>query len=205
MNRCVIIGGADINDYARIKSQFLPNDYYIFCDSGLKHITSLKVKPDLIIGDFDSYTKPKCDTEIIELPVDKDDTDTVFAVKEAIKRGFRDFLLVGVVGNRLDHSLANTSLLLMLDEHNLQGKIIDNYSEIEILSKQEKRIDDSFSYFSLLSVFGDATGVNIYNAKYPLNDAEIRANYQFAVSNEPLKNGARVSLKNGKLLLIKVY
>lgn len=205
MKRCVIIGGADIYNYARIKSQFLPNDYYVFCDSGLRHKTSLRIKPDLIIGDFDSHIKPKCDTEIIELPGIKDDTDTVFAVKEAMSRGFSDFLLVGVIGNRLDHSLANTSILLMLDDNNLRGKIVDDYSEIEILSCEAKTINERFSYFSLLSIFGNVSGVNISNAKYTLINAEIKANYQYAVSNEPLEGGAKVSVSDGKMLLIKVY
>lgn len=39
-------------------------------------------------------------------------TDTVYAMKEAIKRGFDTFLLIGVVGGRLDHTLGNVSMLL---------------------------------------------------------------------------------------------
>ena len=57
------------------------------------------------------------EAETIVLPCEKDDTDTVFAVKEALKRGFQDFLLIGVIGGRLDHTLGNVSLLLMLDAH----------------------------------------------------------------------------------------
>ena len=71
------------------------------------------------MGDFDSYENPDLETETIVLPCEKDDTDTAFAVKEALKRGFQDFLLVGVIGERLDHTLGNVSLLLMLDT---QGK-----------------------------------------------------------------------------------
>lgn len=98
MKRCVIVGGADINNYEYIKSCLRNDDFILFCDSGLKHLESLQVNPGLIVGDFDSHDNPHLGVETIVLPCEKDDTDTVFAVKEAIKRGFDDFLLIGVVG-----------------------------------------------------------------------------------------------------------
>ncbi|WP_407720641.1 hypothetical protein [Ruminococcus sp. JE7B6] len=98
MKRCVIVGGADINNYEYIKSCLRNGDFIVFCDSGLNHLESLQVNPRLIVGDFDSHDNPHLGVETIVLPCEKDDTDTVFAVKEAIKRGFDDFLLIGVVG-----------------------------------------------------------------------------------------------------------
>ena len=101
MGKCVIIGAADIKDYARAKNYLRKDDFYIFCDAGLKHTEALGMKPDLIIGDFDSYSKEealKQGIETIVLPCEKDDTDTVFAVKEALRRNFAEFLLVGVIG-----------------------------------------------------------------------------------------------------------
>ena len=91
MRKCVIIGAADIKDYARAKNYLRKDDFYIFCDAGLKHTEALGMKPDLIIGDFDSYSKEealKQGIETIVLPCEKDDTDTVFAVKEGMRRGF---------------------------------------------------------------------------------------------------------------------
>ena len=125
MRRCVIVGGADISTYDRINSIITSEDYVIFCDSGLKHMQKLAVKPSLIVGDFDSHENPKLDIETIVLPCEKDDTDTVFAVKEAIRRGYTDFLLIGVIGARLDHTLGNVYILEYLDELGLKGKIID--------------------------------------------------------------------------------
>ena len=98
MKRCVIVGGADINNYEYIKSCLRNDDFIVFCDSGLNQLESLQVNPGLIVGDFDSHDNPHLGVETIVLPCEKDDTDTVFAVKEAIKRGFDDFLLIGVVG-----------------------------------------------------------------------------------------------------------
>ena len=204
MSRCIIVGGADINNYDFIRESLQSDDYVIFCDSGLKHLSALQVKPSLIVGDFDSHENPHLDTETIVLPCEKDDTDTVYAMKEAIKRGFDTFLLIGVVGGRLDHTLGNISMLLYLDSHGCKGTIIDDYSEMEIISSAPAYIEDKYEFFSLLNITGCAKGITIQNAKYPLDDGEITCEYQYGVSNEvfPGKT-AIVSVREGKLLLIK--
>ena len=204
MKRCVIVGGAGINNYDYIRSRLHVDDYIVFCDSGLRHLEPLQVKPSLIVGDFDSHDNPHLDVETIVLPCEKDDTDTVFAVKEAIKRGFDYFLLIGVVGARLDHTLGNVSILLYLDSFGKKGIIIDDYSEMEIVSNEPAYIEDSYAFFSLLNVSGTAKGITIENAKYLLNNAEITCEYQYGVSNEVLPGKtAKVSILEGKLLLIK--
>lgn len=204
MSRCIIVGGADINNYDFIRESLQSDDYVIFCDSGLKHLSALQVKPSLIVGDFDSHENPHLDTETIVLPCEKDDTDTVYAMKEAIKRGYDTFLLIGVVGGRLDHTLGNISMLLYLDSHGCKGTIIDDYSEMEIISSAPAYIEDKYEFFSLLNITGCAKGITIQNAKYPLNDGEITCEYQYGVSNEVLPGKtAIVSVREGKLLLIK--
>lgn len=202
--RCVIVGGADIHNYGFLREVLCADDYVVFCDSGLKHLGGLQVKPGLIVGDFDSHENPHLDVETIVLPCEKDDTDSVYAVKEGVKRGFDDFLLIGVVGARLDHTLANVSLLLYLDSLGKKGCIIDDYSEMEIVSDRPVSISERYPFFSLLNITGYAKGITVTGAKYPLQDAEITCEYQYGVSNEVL-NGetATVSLKEGKLLLIK--
>ena len=205
MKRCVIAGGADINNYSYIREKLRADDYMIFCDSGLKHLEHLQVKPDLIVGDFDSHENPGLDTETIVLPCEKDDTDTVFAVREAVKRGFDDFLLIGVTGARLDHTLANVSALLYLDSLGKKGCITDDYSEMEIVSDKPVLICDAYPFFSLLNITGRARGITITGAKYPLSGAEITCEYQYGVSNEVLPGEtATVSVADGKLLLVKI-
>ena len=173
MKRCVIVGGADIGNYAYIREALTADDYVVFCDSGLRHMEQLRVKPSLIVGDFDSHENPHLEVETIVLPCEKDDTDTVYAVKEAVQRGFDTFLLVGVVGGRLDHTLGNVSILLYLDAIGKKGVIIDDYSEMEIVSSAPACISDAYEFFSLLNITGCARGISIQNAKYPLADGEI--------------------------------
>ena len=205
MKKCVIVGGADIRDYGRIRGLLTEEMVFIFCDSGLRHMEALGRKPDLIVGDFDSHVNPHMDVETIVLPHVKDDTDTVFAVKEALRRGFEEFLLIGVVGGRLDHTLGNVAILLMLDSAGKKAVIADDFSDMEIVSRERALIPDRYSYFSLLNITGTAKGVTIRNALYPLSDAEITCEYPIGVSNEVLPGKtAEVTVKEGRLLIIKV-
>ena len=199
--RCVVIGGAAIKDHQAVWEYLNPDDFNIFCDSGLFHQEALGIEPHLIVGDFDSHENPHLNVETIVLPCEKDDTDTVYAVKEAVKRGFDNFLLLGAAGGRLDHTLGNLSILLSL---HAQGKRAD-YSEMEVVGREPAYIDDSFPFFSLLNISGTARGVSIEDAKYPLRDAEIPCTYQYGVSNEVLPGRrARVSVEEGELLLVRV-
>ncbi|MCR5790191.1 MAG: thiamine diphosphokinase [Lachnospiraceae bacterium] len=207
MKRCVIAGAAPIKRYDRIKSLFSTDDFFIFCDGGLKHRESLGVTPDLILGDFDSFEKPEnTDTEVIVLPTKKDDTDTAYAVKEALKRGFEEFLLIGVLGERADHSLGNLGLLLQLSKMGKKAMIADDHSELEIVTGLHKmEIPASFSYFSVLAIGGEARGVTIEGAAYPVKDACFCPEIPLGVSNEVAEGGqATVSVREGSLLVVRV-
>ena len=204
VRRCVIIGGPDIGNYEFIKNKLCPDDYFIYCDSGLKHRDNLGIEPDLVIGDFDSYEEPSGDFEVIVLPIAKDDTDTVFAAKEAMARGFENFLLIGVIGGRIDHTMGNIAILLMLDTAKKKAEIIDDYSELEIVSNGKAYVDESYPFFSLLSATGYAKGVTVRNAKFALDNAEISCDYQYGVSNEVMPGKiAEIEVKEGRLLLVK--
>ena len=204
MSRCVIVGGAEIRDYPRAKGYLRSDDFVIYCDSGLRHMAQLGAAPGLIVGDFDSHENPSLPVETIVLPCEKDDTDTFFAVKTAVSRGFADFLLLGVIGGRLDHTLANVSVLLWLHRQGKKALAVDDHSEMEIVSRRPASISDRFRFFSLLSLGGRAEGVTVKNAKYPLENAAIGCDEPYGVSNEPLPgNTAQVSAEKGELLLIK--
>ena len=204
MARCVIIGNAEIRNYEKIKSFFLPDDYFVFCDGGLKHKEKLNVNPDFIVGDFDSFDKPREDENILVLPTVKDDTDTFAAVKLMIEKGFLEFLLVGVIGERLDHTFGNVSILIYLKEKGAKGVIVDDYSEMFLCDKNTKIKAETCSFFSVISLSDKLEGVCIKGAKYLLENATIKNSYQFAVSNEALCD-TEISVEKGDALIIKVY
>lgn len=204
-SRCVIVGGAPIGDYELVRSYLRDDDYVIYCDSGLRHMEGLGVLPSLIIGDFDSYDDPHMDVETIVLPVAKDDTDTVHAEKEGLARGFEDFLLVGVLGARLDHTLVNLFILFDLEEKGCRALAVDDYSEFTVISEGGTAyIEDRYPFFSLINMTGVARGITISGAKFPLEDGEITSGYQYGSSNEVLPGQtASVRISEGRLLLIR--
>ena len=205
MRRCVIVGGAEIRNYGLIREYLRDEDYFIYCDCGLNHKDSLRHEPDLIIGDFDSHSKPKDLGNVIVLPVIKDDTDTIFAIKEGIRQGFSDFIMIGSTGGRVDHSLANIYALMMLKNSGKCAKIIDDYSEMSVISAGEcVSIKYGCKFFSLINITGLARGITITGAKYNIENALINPEYQYGVSNEVLspENDAQVSLSEGNLLLV---
>ena len=207
MRRFVIIGGAEIKNYALIRSYFTQNDYYVYCDCGLKHRDSLGVMPGLVIGDFDSHSQPEDMHNVIVLPIVKDDTDTIYAVKEGIRRGYDDFLMIGATGGRQDHNLGNIYALLMLAKSGKNALIVDDYGEMSIIpSGGTRHVKYGCKFFSLLNISGTARGITIKNAKYCLDDAEILPEYQYGISNEVLNpdRDAVISLREGYLLLVCV-
>ena len=189
MRRCVIVGGAEIRTYDRVRQYFRPDDFFIYCDCGLRHQKALGAEPDLIV-----------------VPVKKDDTDTVFAAKEAMRRGFDEFLLVGVSGGRLDHTLVNVYLLVMLREQGKRALLVDDYSEMELVGAEKVEIPERFPFYSLVNITGTARGITETGCKFPLDNGEIHCGYQYGTSNEVLPGQtAVVSVKEGLLLLIKDF
>ena len=208
--RCVIVAAGEIHNYERARDFLRDDDFFIFCDGGLSHAGGLGIKPDVVVGDFDS-----CDandlvwwkerSEIVQLPREKDDTDTLFAVKLAVERGYCDFLLLGAMGGRFDHALGNISILLYLNGLGKKALLIDDYSVMQIVGNKPLYIEDVCSYFSVLTVAGDVSGVNIKNAKYPLENARLTCDFQLGISNEVLPGKvAEVSVASGRVLVVIV-
>ena len=201
--RAVVVAGGDIALYDRARSFLRGDDYFIFCDSGLYHKKELKVEPDLIIGDFDSHNLVQNEAETIVLPEKKDDTDSISGVKVALNRGFKEFLLLGMTGRRMDHTLCNIYLLDYIERNGGKALLVDDWSEMEIVEKEEVLVPDTYAYFSLIAWKGKCQGVYIDNALYPLCDAMIESHYQYGISNEPLEGGSKIRVEKGSALLIK--
>ncbi|MCQ2411937.1 MAG: thiamine diphosphokinase [Sphaerochaetaceae bacterium] len=204
MPRCVIVAGGEISDYAHVRSYLKAEDYVVYCDCGLRHLAHLNAKADLVVGDFDSFEKPSIDVEVIALPREKDDTDSLYAIKECLCRGYDEFLLVGMLGGRVDHSLANIYCLLFLYEKNCSAMLVSDTQEMWMVEKDICYIDDNCKYFSLVNISGIARGITIRNAKYELENAEIQSSFQLGISNEVLLGKtAEVSVQEGCVLLIR--
>lgn len=203
--RCVIVAGGDRP--RKLSEKITEGDFVIAADSGLKFCLEANVKPDLIVGDFDSFegVLPQS-VETIKLPTHKDDTDLLFAARCGVERGFSRFAIFGGYGSRPDQNLAMYQTLCWIVEHSTGADVTAfcNGFEACVIKNQSKTyILDKSRYLSVFAIDGDAEGVDIIGAEYPLTDATLTANFPIGVSN-CAENKTTVSVKNGKLLIMWV-
>lgn len=196
--RCVIFTGPknyDINElYQRQK-----DDYIIGADQGAAYLAQYNLSFDLAIGDFDSTSKE--DMVLIEqyaqiitkYPSQKDFTDTFLAVQEALKQGYKEIIIYGGIGKRLDHSYANIQLLR-------QGNItlITNHEKIYLLSPGKHTIQNNYSYISFFAI-EDVINLSLTGFKYELQNVELPVGDPLCISNQ--KEGV-VAFDLGLLLVI---
>lgn len=187
-----------------------PDDFVIAADGGYDYCRRLKIEPNLILGDFDSLD-PEIKAELLQdvqnririLPAEKDDTDTLAAVREGLERGFREFVFYGSQGGRLSHTMANIQTLLFLKENGANGTLAEKYSRVFVIKGETVVLPENWKgYFSLFSLESQAEGVTIQNMKYELADAVLKNSFPIGVSNEFVGKPGRVSVKQGVLLAI---
>ncbi len=199
MKKCVIFGAADFDALASVIES---TDLLIAADGGLVHLNRLGLAPHIILGDFDSlgYTP----TGATVFPVEKDDTDTMLALRCGLERGYREFHIYGGMdGKRLDHTVANFQALAFLRCHGAHGYLIGQNHIATVI--QNETVCFPRAKEGLLSVFclgADATGVNIQRLQYPLSNGTLTAAFPLGVSNHFIGEAPQIAVESGALLLI---
>lgn len=198
MQSCFIFGGAPF--YGNI--ELSDNAFIIAADSGYKTVRRLGLTPDITLGDFDSLSeKPDCG-EIITAPAEKDDTDTMLAVKTALERGFTDISIVGAIGGRIDHTFANIQTLAYILKHGGFGRLIGENDTVELLNAGEYVYErKGGTYLSLFS-YGEYAVITSRGTKYDLTDYRLENTFPLGVSNEIIDDKCRISVQKGHLLVI---
>jgi len=211
--KCIIISGGHIDDVFAV--EWLKQNKYdllIAADSGMNFLHRNNIVPDIIAGDFDSVSSASLDTfanrndvEILRLNPVKDDTDTEFVIREAIRRGATEITVLGATGTRLDHVLGNMHLLGIGVQEGVQIQLVDAHNRIRMISGEiELRREEQFGNFvSFLPIDGSVTGVTLEGFKYPLKDAVIPSFSSLGISNEIIEEKARVEIKEGVLLMME--
>ena len=178
-----------------------PGDLVIAADGGYAHIGG--IKPDLVVGDFDSLGYVPADEQVVRHPAEKDDTDTMLAAKIGIERGYRAFVLLGGVGGRLDHTLANIQTLAFLREHGARAALIGEGETITLLHNESLRFRAELSgIVSVFSYGAVAYGVYERGLAYALTDATLTDTNPLGVSNAFTGAPAEVSVREGRLLVL---
>ncbi|OQA14157.1 MAG: Thiamine pyrophosphokinase [Firmicutes bacterium ADurb.Bin356] len=200
----LIIFTAYLNGSAKAAYTPKSNDFVLCADSGYIHAQKAGIRPNLVIGDFDSL-KSELVPENLRLlaPKEKDDTDTMLCIRYALDKGYKQGLLIGGIGGRFDHTFSNLQALAFAHYRGLQLTMCDEFDSAFLLSEGEHKIEQKEGYaLSLFSFSERCSGVTVKGVKYPLNNAELVNTFPLGVSNEFLDNKARIFIKSGLLLAV---
>ncbi len=212
--KCIIISAGH---FVPMEIPIGEEDMVIACDAGFIYAEQLGILPDLIVGDFDSMSEAgalamrslreisESDPDrIVKLNVKKDDTDTLMAVKIALSKGYRKFMLYGSLGGqRMDHSIANLQTLLFIKHNGGTGYIIEENRIVLIAENETVRFHRGNSgMISIFSVSEVSKGVTIRGLMYSLEDGELRNDFPLGVSNEfIIDEEAEITVREGTLLI----
>ena len=182
------------------------DDIVVAADGGYENAKLLGVKPGFIVGDFDSYSKSELPdgVELVEVPAEKDFSDTQLAVDVALSHGADEIVIIGGLGGRLDHTLSNLGILRKLSKMKIRAIACDGYNRIRhIRETSELIVRSGYKYFSVIADGDKVRGVSIDGAKYPLKNAVLTRYNQFAISNEIEKNCSLVSVRRGGVFIVE--
>ena len=199
--KALIFSGGDftsIPDYLDINEY----DFTLCCDGGFLSAKDAGITPDIFVGDFDSVPESMVDCpEIIRLYPVKDMTDTQEAIDMAVSRGAKEITILGALGGRIDHTLANIHLLKYAKEKGAQATIADVDTLISLVT-DSARIPKKDGFCLSLIPLINCSGVSISGVYYPLDNADMPVGNPYGISNEFTENFAELSLKSGEMLVI---
>ncbi|MBO5335962.1 MAG: thiamine diphosphokinase [Lachnospiraceae bacterium] len=213
IGKCIIIGTGDLTMGELAVGE---EDYVIAVDGGLSYCSILAVEPDMIIGDFDSVSeqeklaieslKEQIPERIKELPVEKDDTDMLAALKHGLALGYQDFRIYAGTGGRFDHTLANIQCLLYLKNHGATGYLVDGTGMMLVIQNEAIHLNQNLEgYLSLFALGKEAKGVTIKGMKYTLENYTLTNDYPIGISNEFVGEEAIISVEDGELVCMIMY
>lgn len=204
----VIVSNGSIKDYTFYKRIFAKADFVVGVDGGATHLRKLGVKPNLLLGDFDSIDPKdleffrRQEVEILEFPPQKDMTDTELAMETLINKGYKTIYFIGGLGSRFDHSISNVFTLKKLLEKNIEGIIVNETNQIRMIQDKISLTKEEGWKVTLLALSEEVEGVTTQGLRYPLHNATLRIGSSLGVSNEFAADRAEVIVKKGVLLVL---
>lgn len=205
----LIVCSGSISDYFHYEKYFRRAEFVICVDGGAKYLRNLGIVPDVLVGDLDSISNEDLEyfkslnIEIIKYPTQKDMTDAEIAVDYAVDKGFTEIIIIGGIGTRLDHSLANILLVKKLLDKGIKGILVNENNEITMIKDIIEIEREKDVKVSLLPLTGVVEGITTKGLFYPLKGEDIEMGSSRGVSNEFKDDVAEVSIKNGILMVIK--
>ena len=182
-------------------------DFILCADGGYRHALEAGITPSLVIGDLDSLSGIVPPEAILErVPVEKDDTDTMLCARYALSHGYRSCSILGGIGGRLDHTLANLQTLAFATISGMRAELIGDHDRVLMLQDGAITLKrEEHCSLSLLSFSERCLGVTTSGVKYPLTDATITQSNPMAVSNSFTEEEAHIAVASGLMLVVLSY
>ena len=199
MKTCAIISGGCYAPLCGIETA----DFVIACDKGISYAQKEGITPDLIVGDFDSFSGDLPENiPVLRLPCEKDETDTMAAVSYAVEKKFEKILIFCALGARLDHLLGNLQTATYAAKNGITVKITDSDNEIYVFSGKKLVFPkkEGFS-ISVISLSDKCENVNLSGGKYGLKNATLTNTTTLGISNE-WAGDITVSVEKGILVVV---
>lgn len=206
---CFIVGAGDFTARELCPQ---PEDLLIAADGGYAPLHQMDLTPQLLLGDFDSLpgglpeSLPE-ETQVIRVPVEKDDTDTGLALAHGWQLGYRTFRLYGCGGGRVDHLLANLQTMGCYAQRGADIRLVDSCYDMYALHNSTLILPPR-PRNSLVSVFchgAKATGVTLEGLQYPLHNATLTCDYPLGVSNHYQSERPKITVQAGTLIVLAEY
>ena len=208
----VVFVNGEIADYGATARWLHRDDYRIAADGGARHMETLGLSPDVIVGDLDSIdegllTRLRGEGAAVERhPAAKAATDLELAIARAVRDGATEILLIGALGGRLDQTLAN---LLILAQRNWDVPLaVAEGDQLARLLRGPEVLTltgPTGCYVSAVALSEEVTGITYRGLEYPLVDATLRLGSTRGVSNTLTSSPARISIDTGILLVIQQF
>ena len=162
------------------------------------------ITPRIVIGDFDHGKANALEgrDDIIRVPCEKDDTDTMLCIKYAIEKGADTLTILGGIGGRLDHTFANLQALAFAEKQDVSAILKNGKNEAFLISKSVRIPKKDGWYLSVFAYDGVCEGVSIHGTKYEVENVSLDTNFPLGVSNEITADFATLDVKKGRLLVI---
>jgi thiamine pyrophosphokinase len=208
MSRAVIFTNGLVPELESTRRLIKPVDTLLAADGGTHHVLALGLVPSVVIGDLDSLTVDerqrtmKKGVHLLQYPAEKDQTDLELALDYAIQQGFREILIVGALGGRLDQALGNLSLLTDPRLSTLDVRLDDGVEEAFFVRSRSEVHGRPGDTVSLAPWGAPAEGVTTEGLKWPLRGETLYSHKTRGISNELLGEIATISLKSGLLLVV---
>jgi len=206
--RALVVADGDV----RLRPSDSDGRLVIAADGGLLKAKAAGIRPDVVVGDFDSVPAGAVESaeadgmQVLRYPTSKDESDTELAVREAISRGATDVEIAGALGGqRIDHTLANL-LLLASPDLDASLAIVDGPVTVRVIGQrgaERLEIDGGpGDLVSLLPLSEQVVGVTTGGLAYPLSAATLRQGPTLGLSNELVGTRARVAVERGRLAIV---